>query len=150
MNVRSKDYKLVALQMLLFLLYIFDLKFLSLAFPSFIKTVAYIVAILGVVVLILAMLQLNKNLSPFPSPKTNSELVKSGLYKYVRHPIYTGILISSFSFAMATESGFRILISILLYILFIVKSEYEERLLTKRYREYELYKKTTGRFFPKI
>ncbi len=150
MNLGSKDYKLVALQMLLFLLYIFDLKFLSLAFSSFIKTVAYIVAILGVVVLILAMLQLNKNLSPFPSPKTNSELVKSGLYKYVRHPIYTGILISSFSFAMATESGFRILISILLYILFIVKSEYEERLLTKRYMEYELYKKTTGRFFPKI
>ncbi len=150
MNLGSKDYKLVALQMLLFLLYIFDLKFLSLAFSSFIKTLAYIVAILGVVVLILAMLQLNKNLSPFPSPKTNSELVQSGLYKYVRHPIYTGILISSFSFAMATESGFRILISILLYILFIVKSEYEERLLTKRYREYELYKKTTGRFFPKI
>lgn len=136
--------------MLLFILYVFDLKILSLAFPSFIKTVAFIVAILGVVVLILAMLQLSKNLSPFPSPKTNSELVQSGLYKYVRHPIYTGILISSFSFALATASGFRILISILLYILFIAKSEYEEKLLMQRYKEYETYKKRTGRFFPKF
>ena len=150
MNLKSKDYKLVGLQMLLFILYVFDPKILSLAFPALIKTGAFIVSLLGVVVLILAMLQLSKNLSPFPSPKTNSELVQSGLYKYVRHPIYTGILISSFSFALATASGYRILISILLYILFIVKSEYEETLLMQRYKEYESYMKKTGRFFPKI
>ncbi|TRO65518.1 methyltransferase family protein [Christiangramia sabulilitoris] len=150
MNLRSKDYKLVGLQMLLFILYVFDPNILSLAFPAIIRTGALIIAVLGGAVLILAMLQLSKNLSPFPSPKTNSELVQSGLYKYVRHPIYTGIVISSFSLALATASVFRILISILLYILFMVKSEYEEKLLMQRYKEYESYKKRTGRFFPKI
>ncbi len=146
----AKDYSLVGIQLLLFILYYLDLDLLEFYLPALFLSISLGLSVFGGLLVLLAMLQLSKNLSPFPSPKKNSELVQTGLYKYVRHPIYTGILISSFSFALATASGYRILITILLYILFMVKSEYEERLLMERYKEYESYMKKTGRFFPKI
>ncbi|TBW27607.1 isoprenylcysteine carboxylmethyltransferase family protein [Gramella sp. KN1008] len=150
MNLKSKDLILVGLQAILFVLYIFDLQVLQLSFPTFIKDTSLVLVILGGLIFILALLQLKDNLSPFPSPKSNSELVQTGLYKFVRHPIYSGILIAFTGFAIFTFSGFRLIITMLLYVLFEFKSAYEEKLLMKRFGTYKAYRKKTGRFFPKF
>ncbi|MCM8567986.1 isoprenylcysteine carboxylmethyltransferase family protein [Gramella jeungdoensis] len=150
MRLQSRDFILVALQAILFVLYIFDLHILDLSFPSIAKNVALILSIFGVLIFMVAILQLNKNLSPFPSPRKNSQLVKNGLYKYVRHPIYSGILIALTGFAIYTSSGYRVMLTIVLYILFDIKSNYEEKLLTKRYKDYKEYRRKTGRFFPRF
>lgn len=150
MKLKPKDLILVGLQTILFVLYIFDLEILQLSFPPLLKDLAFILAILGGLVLLLAILQLKGNLSPFPSPRTNSQLVKNGLYKYVRHPIYSGILIAFTGFAIYTSSGYRVLLTMVLYVLFEFKSEYEETLLIKRYKDYIDYRKKTGRFFPRF
>jgi protein-S-isoprenylcysteine O-methyltransferase Ste14 len=106
--------------------------------------------IIGVLTVAIALLQLNINLSPFPSPKSNSSLIKTGLYKFIRHPIYTGIILTTFGYGLYTDSFYKILISIGLYILFYFKSEYEEERLTKKFTDYKIYKKSTGRFFPQF
>ncbi|WP_089662530.1 methyltransferase family protein [Christiangramia echinicola] len=150
MHLKTKDYLFVGIQFLLFLLFIIDFAWIKLLLPNIIKIVAAIIALSGLVVLLLAILQLNRNLSPFPSPKSNSELVQTGLYKFIRHPIYTGILLSFFGYAFFTESFFRVLITIFLYILFLYKLKYEEKMLADRFENYSNYKKKTGRFFPKL
>jgi len=148
MHLKPKDYFFVGIQFLLFLLYLIDLEFIKFSLPYIFRIIGLILTISGLIVLILALLQLNKNLSPFPTPKTNSELVQSGLYKYIRHPIYTGILLNFFGYSLYSGSLFRLSITILLYILFLYKSNYEEKMLSRQFEEYSSYKKKTGRFFP--
>ena len=99
---------------------------------------------------IISVYQLNRNLTPFPKPKSNAELVTKGLYKHIRHPIYTGILLFLFGFALFNESLYRIIITAILLLLFYFKSKYEEQQLTVKYSDYPSYKKTTGRFLPKL
>ncbi|MBK5193648.1 MAG: isoprenylcysteine carboxylmethyltransferase family protein, partial [Flavobacteriaceae bacterium] len=77
-----------------------------------------------------------------------SELIITGLYKWIRHPIYSGILLLAFSFALYQNSGFKILISFFMLILFYFKTGYEEKQLSLKFPEYKNYKMNTGRFLP--
>lgn len=106
------------------------------------------VGVCGLLIIALAMLQLNHNLTPFPTPKENGILIQSGLYKFVRHPIYSGIIVGAIGFGFALGSGWKIGIGAALWLLFFVKSTYEEKLLVTQYADYEAYQKRTGRFFP--
>lgn len=148
MELKRKDYLFVGLQFLLFLLYFLDIEIITFEIPYWLEIFCIFTSILRLIVLVLGMLQLNDNLSPFPSPKSNSELVQTGLYKFIRHPIYTGILIAFLAFGFYSTSLFRILITLILYILFHFKSKFEEEQLRERYPEYANYQKETGRFFP--
>ncbi|MFD1096641.1 methyltransferase family protein [Salegentibacter chungangensis] len=150
MKLKSKDYILVGIQAAIFMLYIFDLQILQLSFPQLIKDAALIVSILGWIIVLVAILQLNRNLSPFPSPKADSKLVQNGLYKYIRHPVYFGILIGLGGIAIYSLSGYRVILTLALYVLFDIKSIYEEKLLMTKFPGYRDYRKKTGRFFPRI
>lgn len=140
----------VALQLVLLFAYLLEIPELELEFPSSADFLHLAFSAFGIFIIILSMLQLNKNLSPFPTPRKNSELVTTGLFKYVRHPIYSGILIAAFFLAFYFNSGYKMLIFALLLILFYYKSEFEEKELMRKFPEYESYRANTGRFFPKF
>jgi protein-S-isoprenylcysteine O-methyltransferase Ste14 len=150
MKLGSKDFIFVGVQLLLFAAYVFDVDLWEFDLPRSFEVGFLITAMLGALVILLALIQLNTNLSPFPSPKTSAELVQSGLYKYVRHPIYSGILILLLSYGLYTASSYKLGITIILYVLFYFKSGYEEVRLQEVFTHYKSYKKTTGRFFPKM
>lgn len=106
------------------------------------------IIVLGGLLIILALLQLNKNLSPFPTPKDTTTLLQNGLYKYMRHPIYTGIILFFTGFSLYQNSFYKLGISLLLVVLFHFKSNYEEQRLEQKFPKYKLYKNKTGKFFP--
>jgi len=107
-------------------------------------------AIFGATIIILALLQLNKNLSPFPTPKKNTALLQNGLFKYIRHPIYTGIILFFTGYSVYQNSFYKLAISMLILVLFYFKSNYEEQRLEQNFPDYKLYKSKTGKFFPWI
>ncbi len=150
MTVLKKDFFFVALQLILFAAYLFEFHVFELEVPNETDFLHLGFAIFGFFMVGLAMLQLNKNLSPFPTPKKNSDLVTGGLFKYVRHPIYTGILIATFFLAFYLNSGYKLIIFFFLLILFYFKSGYEEKALQRKFPEYESYRASTGRFIPKF
>ncbi len=150
MTASKKDLLFVIGQFILFAAYLFEIPELRLDFPDHADRVNLILAGIGIVIIIISMLQLNKNLSPFPTPPKNSELVVSGLFSYVRHPIYSGILMTTFFIAIYLNSGYKLLIFLLLAVLFYFKSEFEEEQLGKRFQGYKSYKAGTGRFYPKF
>ena len=144
-----KDYLFVSIQFLLFGLYAFDFlpKF---EISPFLKYVGLIFSILGFSIAVLSVLQLNKNLTVFPTPKTDSELITFGMYKFSRHPIYTGLILFTFGYAFFKASPFKVFIALVLLLLFYFKTNYEEQKLLQKFSNYNDYKKKVNRFFPKI
>jgi len=144
-----KDYLFVIIQFILFFCFIFDFNW-SLKLGLAIQKTGFLLAIFGAIIIILALLQLNKNLSPFPSPKNNTALLQNGLYKYIRHPIYTGIILFFTGYSVYQNSFYKLGISMLLLVLFYFKSNYEEQRLGQKFPDYKLYKSKTEKFFPWI
>lgn len=149
MRINLRDKVLVSFQFLFFGVYMLDIDW-SFGLSHFFKNVGLFFAIFGLIIILIAVLQLNKNLSPFPTPKENAVLLENGLYKFVRHPIYSGVLLHFYGYGIYVDSIYKLLISSLLFVLFYFKSNYEERLLENKFEKYAVYKQRVGRFFPKI
>lgn len=149
MRIPYKDQMFVGIQFMLFIIYLFDFT-PYFEVPSIIRSMSLLLTGIGAIWVILALLQLNESLSPFPTPKTHGRLKTHGLYKLVRHPIYSGIILTTLSYGIYRGSSWKLIISVLLILLFYFKSEYEETLLVKKFSEYQNYKKKTGRLWPKM
>jgi len=88
------------------------------------------------------------NFHVLPRLVTNSQLVMRGPYRYIRHPMYTSVLLVSAAVIAGDFSPMKLGIGILLTLCLIIKLEYEETLLTKRFPDYNAYRKTTKRLIP--
>ncbi|HUO45236.1 MAG TPA: 2-amino-4-hydroxy-6-hydroxymethyldihydropteridine diphosphokinase [Acidimicrobiia bacterium] len=80
----------------------------------------------GVVVTILSAKALGRSLSPFPAPLPGAELIEKGPYTLVRHPIYTGIVLTLLGVTTVLGSWPGLLITLLLLGFFAAKSIHEE------------------------
>ncbi len=145
-----KNYFFVGIQFLLFIIWAIDIDALKFNRLEFFQPVFLVFSGIGFLIVLISLLQLNTNLSPFPKPKKNATLITSGIFKYIRHPIYSGILFFLFFLSLYFASGYKIGITVLLLILFWFKSEYEEEQLCLKYPKYRDYRQDTGRFFPKF
>ncbi len=150
MAVPKKDKIFVALQFLVFIAWIIEVEPWSFKLSSNLSALSFIIAVIGLVLVLIAFLQLNTNLSPFPSPKKGAKLVTGGVFAFARHPIYSGILFMAFGISIWLGSGYKLAISLLLYLVFYFKSRYEEQRLEEAFPDYNVYKTRTGRFFPKF
>lgn len=93
---------------------------------------------------------LGTNLTPNPIPREEGTLVESGVYGWVRHPIYSAALLLALGLTTWMASVAHLAIFLGLAMLLWVKARAEERLLRERFRHYEEYQKKTGMFFPKV
>lgn len=148
MNYTSKGIGFVIIQVLLFVAFLFNVQVGEISFPSGITKLGVVLFNVGVIIIIVSLIQLNRNLSPFPIPKENGALIQNGLYSMIRHPIYTGILITFLGSSIRKDSFYKLSITALLFLLFYFKSKYEERLLIDEFDEYKTYIKKTKRFIP--
>jgi protein-S-isoprenylcysteine O-methyltransferase Ste14 len=103
---------------------------------------------IGALVLMLGILTLGSSLSAFPRPLRNGELVQHGIYALVRHPIYTGIIIGAFGYALVRGSWVAAGLAIVLIVFFDRKSAVEERWLGQQYAAYAAYKQRVRKLIP--
>ncbi|CAN8070240.1 unnamed protein product [Agarophyton chilense] len=80
-----------------------------------------------------------KQLSIWPSPVPAGELKTDGLYEYVRHPMYAGVLLASAGFAVITLSPSRLALTIAFGIFLLKKIDVEEQFLKDAYPGYQQY-----------
>jgi protein-S-isoprenylcysteine O-methyltransferase Ste14 len=106
--------------------------------------------VIGVGILLLAGIQLGNSLTANPVPKEKAQLVRTGLYGRVRHPIYTGLLIATFGSVVQQPAPVKFGFWLLFILLIWNKAIFEERLLSQKFSDYGAYTKTSGRFFPRI
>jgi protein-S-isoprenylcysteine O-methyltransferase Ste14 len=105
---------------------------------------------LGLGFAVWARVHIGRNWGTPMSQKNEPELVTSGPYRLVRHPIYSGILVAAVGTAVAL--GWLWLIAVVLVgIYFVYSATVEERDLTEQFPDsYPAYRRTTKRLVPFI
>ncbi len=91
-----------------------------------------------------------KNVNVTPTVKQGSELVTSGPYRIIRHPMYIAQLIAVLPLIIDYFSWCRLAAIIILLIVLLLKIEYEEKQLIAHFPEYTEYMKATSRMIPYI
>jgi protein-S-isoprenylcysteine O-methyltransferase Ste14 len=106
--------------------------------------------ILGVGFAIWARWHLGENWSAMVTLKEGHELIRSGPYRHIRHPIYTGMLVAFAGTAVALGE-YRGLIALGIAITnFYTKARKEERFLAQEFGErFDEHVRHTGMFLPK-
>ena len=104
----------------------------------------------GLLVVVWGAAALGSNLTPFPRPRAEATLVEAGPYRYVRHPIYSGLVVAALGWSIATVSPLALVPTVLLALLFDAKSRREEAWLTERVRGYAAYRARTRKFVPGV
>ena len=105
----------------------------------------------GIAFAIWARWHLGENWSAMVTLKEGHELIRSGPYRRIRHPIYTGMLVGFAGTAMA-QGEYRGLIALGIAVTnFYLKAKREERFLTREFGEkFQEHSKQTGMFLPKL
>jgi protein-S-isoprenylcysteine O-methyltransferase Ste14 len=98
----------------------------------------------------LAFGHLRSNLTALPEPRPGGYLVRTGPYRWVRHPIYGGLLAGSVGYACLWRGWLTLAYVALLFVLLDRKVRFEERRLTAAYPGYEEYCRRTKRLIPYI
>ncbi len=118
--------------------------------PRPVEVVGALAIVAGGVVVLSASWTLRTNLTPFPRPTAGATLVETGPFRWVRHPIYAGIVLAAVGWAVATGSIVTLALAGLLLVLFDAKSRREEAWLEDRFPGYPGYRERTSRFIPRL
>ena len=109
---------------------------------------AAVLVVIGIAFAIWARVALGRNWSPRPSMKEHHELVTNGPYKYVRHPIYTGMLLAALGSAL-TGSEYAIGVFAVTSALFLSRVPREEKIMLHLFPSaYPPYQAETKRLIP--
>jgi len=101
---------------------------------------SYLCLFIGSIIMLLAVKELGRNLSPFPIPKTNSKLTTTGVYSVFRHPMYYSLLFISIGIFFTKLTIYYLGLTIILILIIKSKIILEEYYLNKKFKDYFIYK----------
>ena len=106
---------------------------------------------IGLALSVWARQHLGRNWSGLVALKVDHQLIRSGPYARIRHPIYTGILVAIFGTALSIGQ-YRAFAGMAIYIAgFAWKAQREERLLRREFGpDFERYRRETGVLLPRV
>jgi protein-S-isoprenylcysteine O-methyltransferase Ste14 len=106
---------------------------------------------LGIAFAIWARFYLGQNWSSAVTIKVGHQLIRTGPYAWVRHPIYSGLILAMIGTAIARREPRGLISVALLWLGFWIKSRMEEKFMHKTFGpEYEAYAQSTGALVPKL
>ncbi len=135
---------LVFLQFLIISLHFFQWEFIPRKQIIQVSTLSYLIGfliiIIAFIILLIAIKDLGRNLSPFPRPINNSNLVTIGIYRFTRHPMYYSLIFISFGVFIIKLSIYYLFLSISLVLIIKFKIDLEEKYLNNKFKNYLIYK----------
>ncbi|MEP6518359.1 methyltransferase family protein [Microcoleus vaginatus] len=106
---------------------------------------------LGALILIIkALIDLGKSLTPLPYPREDGSLVKTGIYGIVRHPLYSGLILAALAWTIFKISLSHLIATAILLIFFDIKARREEAWLSEKYSEYSEYRQRVKKLIPGV
>jgi protein-S-isoprenylcysteine O-methyltransferase Ste14 len=105
--------------------------------------------LLGCIGILAAAAHLGRALTPLPHPN-GTGMTARGVYRWVRHPMYSSVWIVGVGVATARGSLAVWVLVVILAVFFDVKTRLEERFLVSAYDGYSAYAARTGKFVPGV
>lgn len=142
---RSTDISIVAAQLSAWALLI------ALAdLQRLVATVSLLVtAVLGVIVAASAAFQLGtRSYTASTRPRASNVFTDRGVYRYLRHPIYTGLFIASLALFLSRPTPVVGIAYLLVILVTNARVGLEESMLEERYPQYVEYRDRTRRYLP--
>ena len=135
---------LVFLQFFFITLHFFKWEFIPqkqiIQVSPFSDLVGFLIIIIALIILLFAIKDLGRNLSPFPRPINNSNLVTRGIYRFTRHPMYYSLIFISFGVFITKLSLYYLFLSTSLSLIIKFKIALEEQYLENKFKNYLIYK----------
>ena len=135
---------LVSLQFFIISLHFFQWEFIPqkniIQVNPFSYLLGFLIIIIAFIIMLVAIKDLGRNLSPFPRPINNSNLVTTGIYRLTRHPMYYSLILISFGVFIIKLSIYYLFLSISLVLIIKFKIALEEQYLKNKFENYLLYK----------
>ena len=127
------------------------LDFFKIEISPFILNITIILLILNIYYFFLIHKQLADNWSPILEIKEKQKLIKTGVYKHIRHPMYTQSWIWTLLQGIILTNYFVEICGIIFWgYLYFTRVDQEEQLMIEEFgEEYKEYMKKTGRLIPK-
>lgn len=116
--------------------------------PAALRTVGTLGRVVGALAILIGAIRLGWAASVHPAPTASARLRTDGPYRFVRHPIYSGVLVLAGAMALTGRSVAHLGAWAALLAVLSVKARFEERLLAARFEGYRAYAARTGRFLP--
>jgi protein-S-isoprenylcysteine O-methyltransferase Ste14 len=102
-------------------------------------------SVLAFTTIVSALLYLRRNLSLIPEARA---LVVGGPYRVIRHPLYAAEIVATLAFAIVDPTVLVVAALVPFIVIQVLRSRYEERLLTDAFRQYAPYASRTRRLVP--
>jgi len=99
-----------------------------------------LIIIIAFIIMLVSIKDLGRNLSPFPRPLNNSNLVTTGIYRFTRHPMYYSLISISIGVFVIKLSIYYLFLTISLALIIKFKIDLEEKYLMNKFKNYLLYK----------
>ncbi len=113
-----------------------------------VNTIGIVVCALGLGLAVWARMYLGRNWGMPMSLRKNHELVTSGPYRYIRHPIYSGILLAALGSTLASTTWW-LLVCVAYGAYFFYSVNVEENMMTKEFPDhYPAYMAKTKQLIP--
>ena len=140
----SYELILIFLQFFIIILHFFQWEFIPqkqiIRVSNFSNLMGFLIIIIALIIILVAIKDLGRNLSPLPRPITNSNLVTTGIYRYMRHPMYYSLIFISLGVFLIKLSIYYLLLLISLALIIKLKIALEEKYLINKFKNYLLYK----------
>jgi protein-S-isoprenylcysteine O-methyltransferase Ste14 len=118
---------------------------------QFAVVIGGIVQVLGLLLAVWARRHLGRNWAAEVRIGVDHELVRTGPYRWIRHPIYTAMLTMFLGTAIASSQYHALLGVAILFVAYIRKTRLEEEILSRTFpTDYDAYRRSTWRLVPPI
>lgn len=119
--------------------------------PIFIRIVGIILGVIDIPFILWIQRSLGKFWSTSLRIRDNHELIKIGPYEFIRHPMYTSLIIFMLSVSFISANLFVIVPSAVAIISIYTRIDKEEKMMIKEFNnDYVKYMNETGRLLPKL
>lgn len=89
-----------------------------------------------------------RNLTALPYPRQEADLVESGAYRWVRHPIYSGVILGALGWSLLVNNALALAFTAVLILLLDFKTRQEEAWLRQKYPAYADYQQRVSKLIP--
>lgn len=119
--------------------------------PEGVRWLGVGIGVVGVFGIYWLFSSIGSGITPTSATRKEHTLVTTGIYRYIRHPLYTFGASMFVSFGMMADNWFIALLGILTFIAMAIRTPKEEANLVEKFGdEYRAYMQRTGRFLPKL